>query len=105
MNSSLSLNDLEEFIIYATKELSVELDEDDYEGLLQVMRVLNEVKAKQDAGTDNMFEPLRDIIDVLKEYGVDFPEETYEQVWYVNKKIDLWAAISSKFFLINNSIS
>lgn len=98
MNSFLSLNDLEEFIIYATKELSVELDEDDYEGLLQVMRVLNEVKAKQDAGTDNMFEPLRDIIDVLKEYGVDFPEETYEQVWYVNKKIDLWAAISSKFF-------
>ncbi|KAL0819776.1 hypothetical protein ABMA28_007817 [Loxostege sticticalis] len=75
-----SLNDLEEFIIYATKELSVELDEDDYEGLLQVMRVLNEVKAKQDAGTDNMFEPLRDIIDVLKEYGVDFPEETYEQL-------------------------
>lgn len=105
MNSSLSLNDLEEFIIYATKELSVELDEDDYEGLLQVMRVLNEVKAKQDAGTDNMFEPLRDIIDVLKEYGVDFPEETYEQVWYVNKKIDLLAAISSKFFFINNSIS
>lgn len=98
MNSSLSLNDLEEFIIYATKELSVELDEDDYEGLLQVMRVLNEVKAKQDAGTDNMFEPLRDIIDVLKEYGVDFPEETYEQVWYDNMKIDLLAAISSKFF-------
>lgn len=75
-----SLDVLEEFIIYATKELSVELTEEDYEGLLQVMRVLNEVRAKQDAGTDQMFEPLRDIIDVLKEYGVDFPEETYEQV-------------------------
>lgn len=71
---------LEKFIIYATKELSVELGEDDYEGLLQVMRVMNEVKAKVDADTDHMFEPLRDIIDVLKEYGVDFPEETYEQV-------------------------
>lgn len=80
MYSILSLDDLEKFIIYATKELSVELDDDDYEGLLQVMRVLNEVKAKQDAGTDTMFEPLRDIIDVLKEYGVEFPEETYEQV-------------------------
>lgn len=79
-NFPFSLDDLEKFIIYATKELSVELGEDDYEGLLQVMRVLNEVKAKQDAGTDTMFEPLRDIIDVLKEYGVDFPEETYEQV-------------------------
>lgn len=75
-----SLDVLEKFIIYATKELSVELGEDDYEGLLQVMRVMNEVKAKVDADTDHMFEPLRDIIDVLKEYGVDFPEETYEQV-------------------------
>lgn len=75
-----SLDDLEKFIAYATKELSVELGEDDYEGLLQVMGVLNEVKAKMDAGTDRMFEPLRDIMYVLKEYGVDFPEETYEQV-------------------------
>lgn len=75
-----SLNDLEQFIAYASKELSVELEDDDYEGLLKVMGVLNEVKAKMDAGTDQMFEPLRDIIYVLKEYGVEFPEETYEQV-------------------------
>lgn len=75
-----SLNDLEKFIAYASKELSVTLADDDYDGLLKVMGVLNEVRAKMDAGTDQMFEPLRDIIDVLKEYGVDFPEETYEQV-------------------------
>ncbi|XP_037301353.1 LOW QUALITY PROTEIN: dynein beta chain, ciliary-like, partial [Manduca sexta] len=75
-----SLDDLEAFIAYASKELSVELDDDDYEGLLKVMGVLIEVKAKVDAGTELMFEPLRDIIDVLKEYGVDFPEETYEQL-------------------------
>ncbi|XP_050667868.1 dynein beta chain, ciliary-like isoform X2 [Leptidea sinapis] len=74
-----SLDELEQFITYATKELSVELGEDDYEGLLTVMRVLNEVKAKTDAGTEQMFEPLRDIMYVLKEYGVDFPDETYEQ--------------------------
>lgn len=76
-----SLDDLEKFIVYATKELSVELGEDDYEGLLRVMQVLNEVKAKQDAGTEFMFEPLRDIMYLLKEYGVEFPEETYEQVY------------------------
>lgn len=75
-----SLDDLEEFIAYATKELSVELGEDDYDGLLKVMGVLNEVRAKMDAGTDQMFEPLRDIMYVLKEYGVEFPDETYEQV-------------------------
>ncbi|KOB71033.1 Dynein heavy chain 9, axonemal, partial [Operophtera brumata] len=58
------LTELEKFIAYATKELNVELTEDDYERLLQVMRVLNEVKAKQEAGTDTMFEPLRDIMDL-----------------------------------------
>lgn len=46
------------------------------------MGVLNEVRAKMDAGTDTMFEPLRDIMYVLKEYGVEFPEETYEQVTF-----------------------
>lgn len=74
------MNELENFIAYATKELSVELADDDYEGLLQVMRVINEVKARVDNETDQIFDPLRDIIDMLKEYGVDFPEETYEQV-------------------------
>lgn len=79
-----SLDDLEKFIAYATKELTVELAEDDYEGLLRVMGVLNEVRAKADAGAEMMFEPLRDIIYVLKEYGVEFPEETYEQVFNRN---------------------
>lgn len=78
-----SLDDLEKFIAYATKELTVELAEDDYEGLLRVMGVLNEVRAKADAGAEMMFEPLRDIIYVLKEYGVEFPEETYEQVFTI----------------------
>lgn len=47
------------------------------------MSVLNEVRQKMDAGTDSMFEPLRDIMYVLKDYGVEFPEETYEQVYFI----------------------
>ncbi|CAH0400414.1 unnamed protein product [Chilo suppressalis] len=97
-----SLDDLEKFIIYATKELSVELADDDYEGLLQVMRVLNEVKAKQDAGTDQMFEPLRDIIDVLKEYGVDFPEETYEQLDMLPEK---WRNVVKLATVMKNTVA
>lgn len=74
----------------------MELEEDDYEGLLKVMGVLNEVKAKMDAGTDQMFEPLRDIIYVLKEYGVEFPEETYEQVNRLKKEI--WTNIKILYY-------
>ncbi|XP_047526088.1 dynein beta chain, ciliary-like isoform X1 [Pieris napi] len=97
-----SLDDLEKFIAYATKELSVELGEDDYEGLLQVMRVLNEVKAKVDAGTEQMFEPLRDIIYVLKEYGVDFPEETYEQLDILPEK---WRNLVKLATVMKNTVA
>ncbi|XP_060805137.1 dynein beta chain, ciliary [Amyelois transitella] len=97
-----SLDDLEEFIIYATKELNVELGEDDYEGLLQVMRVLNEVRAKMDAGTDQMFEPLRDIMYVLKDYGVDFPEETYEQLDMLPEK---WRNLIKLATVMKNNVA
>lgn len=104
-NVLFSLDDLEKFINYASKELSVELGDDDYEGLLKVMRVLNEVRAKVDAGTEQMFDPLRDIIDVLKEYGVDFPEETYEQVRFlkalVESNLKLVIILSKKNIFIN----
>lgn len=44
------------------------------------MKVLNEVREKQDAQTHEIFEPLRDIMFALREYDVMFPEQTYEQV-------------------------
>ncbi|XP_022817840.1 dynein beta chain, ciliary-like [Spodoptera litura] len=97
-----SLDDLEEFIAYATKALSVELAEDDYDGLLKVMGVLNEVRAKMDADTDHMFEPLRDIIDVLKEYGVEFPEETYEQLDVLPEK---WRNLVKQATVMKNTVA
>ncbi|OWR50188.1 Dynein beta chain ciliary [Danaus plexippus plexippus] len=97
-----SLDDLEQFIAYASKELAVQLEEDDYEGLLKVMGVLNEVKAKMDAGTDQMFEPLRDIMYVLKEYGVDFPEETYEQLDVLPER---WRNLVKQATVIKNEVA
>ncbi|CAH2045643.1 unnamed protein product, partial [Iphiclides podalirius] len=97
-----SLDELEKFIDYASKELSVELGEDDYEGLLQVMRVLNEVRAKQDAGTERMFEPLRDIMYLLKEYGVEFPEETYEQLDILPEK---WRNLVKLATVMKNNVA
>ncbi|KAJ8713922.1 hypothetical protein PYW08_007542 [Mythimna loreyi] len=97
-----SLDDLEAFIAYASKALAVELADDDYEGLLKVMGVLNEVRAKMDADTDHMFEPLRDIIDVLKEYGVDFPEETYEQLDVLPEK---WRNLVKQATVMKNTVA
>lgn len=50
--------------------------EGDYEGLISIMGYLMRVKDRQ-LETDNMFEPLKDIIELVKTYDMDFPEETY----------------------------
>lgn len=74
-----SLNDLEQFIEEAIAAMQVTLAEDDYDGLLKVMGYLFKVKERQLA-TDYMFEPLKQVMELLKEYGVEFPEEIYVQL-------------------------
>lgn len=89
-----SLNELETFIGEAISAMQVTLEDDDYEGLLNVMGYLFKVKERQLA-TDYMFEPLKQIMDLLKEYGVDFPEEVYVQLqeapdkWTQCKKVSV----------------
>lgn len=74
-----SLNELESFIQESIAIMEKPLAEDDYEGLLNVMGYLFKVKERQVA-TDIMFEPLKQIMDLLKEYGVEFAEEVYVQL-------------------------
>lgn len=87
-----SLNDLEQFIEEAIAAMQVTLDENDYDGLLKVMGYLFKVKERQ-MTTDYMFEPLKQVMDLLKEYGVEFPEEIYVQLqeapdkWIQCKKV------------------
>nr|CAH7754609.1 unnamed protein product [Callosobruchus chinensis] len=74
-----SLNELENFIKEAIAAMQVPLTEDDYDGLIKVMGYLWKVKERQ-IETDAMFDPLKQIMDLLKEYGVEFPEEIYVQL-------------------------
>ncbi|XP_050294546.1 dynein beta chain, ciliary-like [Anthonomus grandis grandis] len=74
-----SLEDLESFIKEAVAAMQVPLSEDDYDGLLKVMGYLFKVKERQ-VDTDAMFEPLKQIMDLLKEYNVEFPEEVVVQL-------------------------
>ena len=56
--------------------LTKPVKEGDYEGLVEVMGHLMRVKERQTA-TDNMFEPLKQTIELLKSYGEEMPEETH----------------------------
>ncbi|CAD7668337.1 unnamed protein product [Nyctereutes procyonoides] len=71
-----SLADLEAFMKVTRTGLTKTLKEGDYDGLVEVMGHLMKVKERQ-AATDNMFEPLKQTIELLKTYGEEIPEETH----------------------------
>ncbi|XP_040845777.1 dynein heavy chain 17, axonemal isoform X2 [Ochotona curzoniae] len=71
-----SLADLEAFMKVARTGLTKPLKEGDYDGLVEVMGHLMKVKERQVA-TDNLFEPLKQTIELLKSYGEELPEEIH----------------------------
>jgi hypothetical protein len=71
-----SLQELENFITEADKGLLTPVQEGDYEGLICVMGFLYHVRERQ-VTTNEMFEPIKEIINMLKIYDVEFSEETY----------------------------
>eukprot|EP00058_Branchiostoma_floridae_P010281 XP_002595769.1 hypothetical protein BRAFLDRAFT_200305 [Branchiostoma floridae] len=89
-----SLNDLAGFITVTDSGLSKEVEEGDYDGLVGVMEHLLAVKARQEA-TDEMFEPLKQTIELLKQYDQELPDEVHAQLqalpekWNNTKKISV----------------
>ena len=59
--------------------LSVTVEEGDYDSLVGVMKHLLAVKDRQ-PNTDGMFEPLKQTIELLKNYGEETSEEVYQQL-------------------------
>ena len=55
------------------------MEEGDYNGLVAVMGHLMAVKDRQTV-TDEMFEPLKQTIELLKTYGQEMPEEVHTQL-------------------------
>ena len=68
--------------------LTKPVKEGDYDGLVEVMGHLMKVKERQTA-TDNMFEPLKQTIELLKSYGEEMPEETHVP----SKRLPDWASL------------
>lgn len=77
--SFLSLADLEEFIKVAERGLSKQLKEGDLNGLVEIMGHLMAVKDRQ-SNTDELFEPLKQTIELLKVYEQELPDEVYKQL-------------------------
>lgn len=69
-----SLMDLATFIRRADEQLLQQVIEGDYDGLVNIMAYLLNVKERA-VTTDEMFEPMQEIINLLKYYDMDIPEE------------------------------
>lgn len=69
-----SLIDLGNFIRAADEQLLQQVVEGDYDGLVNIMAYLLNVKERA-VTTDEMFEPMQEIINLLKFYDQDIPEE------------------------------
>jgi len=74
-----SLKDLDNFIQTADAGLNQLIKEGDYTALVKVMGHVMAVKDRQ-AATDEMFEPLKDTIELLKSYSQEMPEDVYLQL-------------------------
>ncbi|XP_066292954.1 dynein beta chain, ciliary-like [Branchiostoma lanceolatum] len=87
-----SLQELSDFINVANSGLSQEVEEGDYDGLVGVMGHLMAVRDRQ-ATTDEMFEPLKHTIELLKTYDQEMSEEVHTQLqelpeqWTNSKKV------------------
>lgn len=81
-----------EFIRKADEGLQQTVNEGDYKALVNVMGYLLQVKERQQV-TDEMFNPLRDTIELLKFYDQDIPEQVnvflqeLPEQWNNTKKI------------------
>ena len=82
-----SLSELNTFIDKSDEALMSQVHEGDYNGLIKVMEFLSLVASRQKA-TDNMFEPLQEVIDLLRQYGMAIPNESLAQLEELPEK---WA--------------
>lgn len=72
------LQELETFINDGMAILRLEVQQEDLETLLKVMSILSKIKDRQ-VDTDNMFEPLKNMVDLLKQFSVEFSDSVFEQ--------------------------
>ncbi|XP_059938625.1 dynein axonemal heavy chain 9 isoform X2 [Mesoplodon densirostris] len=74
-----SLADLEAFIKNSENGLLKKVGKGDFQGLVEIMGHLMALKERQ-SSTDEMFEPLKQTIELLKTYGQELPETLFRQL-------------------------
>ncbi|XP_006863495.1 PREDICTED: dynein heavy chain 9, axonemal [Chrysochloris asiatica] len=74
-----SLADLEVFIKNSESGLLMKVEKGDFQGLVEITGHLMALKERQ-SSTDEMFEPLKQTIELLKTYEQELPDTVYKQL-------------------------
>lgn len=94
-----SLQELEEFCEQAHATMSEKFEKDDLKSLLKIMALLTRIEERTLA-TDQMFGPLKDIVQMLKEYQFVFGSKVYTQVNKKHTSIDKCEIFQSKIHTV-----
>ena len=93
-NLHCSLNDLSKFIHITESGLGVDVPEGNYDALVEVMGHLMAIKDRQ-ATTDVMFDPLKEMIELLASYNQEMSEEVHQQLQVRHLQLN-WSSNSMK---------
>jgi len=96
-----NLKELEDFIVNSPQVLRQNITEDDFEILLSIMSVLTQIRDRE-KDTDYMFVPLREIVDMLKAYNVEFPKLIYNQLNVLPEK---WLGLKKLALQVKNDVT
>lgn len=75
----ISLDDLETFIRKSESGLLKKVQKGDFQGLVEIMGHLVALKERQSSANE-MFEPLKQTIELLKTYNQELPETVFKQL-------------------------
>lgn len=93
------LTELDNFIIQSTESLNLEATNEDSVTLLKILKTIGSIFDRE-RQTDNMFEPLKEIVDLLSSYDMSFEERVNNQFaelpenWITLKKLAIFVRVS-----------
>ena len=89
------------FIKKASAGLACMVEEGDYDSLVGVMMHLLAVKDRQ-AATDNMFEPLKQTIELLKSYDQELSDDVHQQLQELPEQ---WNAVKKQSMVVKQDVA
>uniref|UniRef100_A0A8D1XJX3 AAA+ ATPase domain-containing protein n=1 Tax=Sus scrofa TaxID=9823 RepID=A0A8D1XJX3_PIG len=96
-----SLADLEAFIKDSESGLLKKVEKGDFKGLVEIMGHLMALKERQ-SSTDEMFEPLKQTIELLKTYDQELPEIVFKQLEELPEK---WSSIKKMAVTVRQQVA